>query len=393
MADVKILTIDNLDYFKDKQDAYNDGKFATKASVPTKVSQLENDSAYQTKTQIDTAVQSAINTALASVMTYKGAKATAEELPSEGNKLGDVWHVTADTAEYAWDGTKWEVLGSTMNVSVSWSDITGKPETFTPSSHTHDVATGSIDGFMSSEDKTKLDGIADGANNYVHPTSTAGAKANGLYKIATDIDGHVTDATVVIKADIDALGVISVPDGGTEGQFVQNKSGNPEWSDGMYLSDGKIKSGATDVSSVSVNNDGSKVEVAAGSDSSIQITSSGGKVLPIGITGEKSAVGLGGSPIDAIYAEDISNVSSADGKRVPNINTMKSYVSSNAAPPLPTGGATGQFLQKTADGQDWANVPEYADATQSESGLMSATDKIKLDSFVVAQSTDVDELF
>mgnify|MGYP004621721355 FL=1 len=38
--------------------------------------------------------------------------------------------------------------------------------------HTHSVATTSANGFMSSSDKSKLDGIATNANNYVHPTSS-----------------------------------------------------------------------------------------------------------------------------------------------------------------------------------------------------------------------------
>ena len=48
----------------------------------------------------------------------------------------------------------------------------------TPSSHVgsgggaHAVATASAHGFMSSTDKSKLDGVASGANNYVHPTSS-----------------------------------------------------------------------------------------------------------------------------------------------------------------------------------------------------------------------------
>ncbi len=35
--------------------------------------------------------------------------------------------------------------------------------------HRHNNATASADGFMSKEDKTKLDGIEEGANNYAHP--------------------------------------------------------------------------------------------------------------------------------------------------------------------------------------------------------------------------------
>lgn len=207
MAINKVMTLENLEYFKGQQDAFNEDKFASKASVPTKVSDLSNDLNYQTKANLDTAIQAAINTAVASVMTYKGAKDTAEELPPEGNKLGDVWHVNADSAEYAWDGTKWEALGTTMNISVAWSDITGKPSTFTPSEHQHDDATSSASGFMSASDKTKLDGIAAGATKYTHPNSAAGAKSSGLYKIGTDAQGHVTSAASVVKTDITSLGI------------------------------------------------------------------------------------------------------------------------------------------------------------------------------------------
>lgn len=60
--------------------------------------------------------------------------------------------------------------------------------------------------FTSSE-RTKLAGIAAGANKYTHPASAAGAKANGLYKISTDATGHVTGAAAVTKADITGLGI------------------------------------------------------------------------------------------------------------------------------------------------------------------------------------------
>lgn len=52
-------------------------------------------------------------------------------------------------------------------------------------------------------EKNKLASLS----NYTHPASAAGAKAAGLYKIATDANGHVTAATAVVKADITALGI------------------------------------------------------------------------------------------------------------------------------------------------------------------------------------------
>lgn len=51
----------------------------------------------------------------------------------------------------------------------------------------------------------KLDGIAAGANKYVHPTHTAAA--SGLYKTTVDAEGHVTATTPVTKSDITKLGI------------------------------------------------------------------------------------------------------------------------------------------------------------------------------------------
>ena len=68
-----------------------------------------------------------------------------------------------------------------------------------------DVATQSTNGLMSAADKTKLDGIAENANNYTHPRYTA--RASGLYKVTVDGTGHVSAATAVAKSDITALGI------------------------------------------------------------------------------------------------------------------------------------------------------------------------------------------
>ena len=75
------------------------------------------------------------------------------------------------------------------------------------STHTHANATTDTSGFMSASDKTKLDGVANNANNYTHPTSDAGALESNIYKITTDANGHVVAATVISKEDITALGI------------------------------------------------------------------------------------------------------------------------------------------------------------------------------------------
>lgn len=67
-------------------------------------------------------------------------------------------------------------------------DLAGKANT----SHTHSAATTSAAGFMSAADKTKLDGIATGANKYVHPTTSgnkhipAGGSSGQILRWASD---------------------------------------------------------------------------------------------------------------------------------------------------------------------------------------------------------------
>ena len=75
------------------------------------------------------------------------------------------------------------------------------------SGHGHSNATTSADGFMASEDKSKLNGIASGANKYTHPSYTS--RSSGLYKVTVDSSGHVSAATAVTKSDITALGIPS----------------------------------------------------------------------------------------------------------------------------------------------------------------------------------------
>ena len=98
-------------------------------------------------------------------------------------------------------------VDSTGHVSaaaaVDKSDITalGIPESDT----TYSAATTSAEGLMSAADKTKLDGVTAGANNYTHPGYTA--QASGLYKVTVDSTGHVSAAAAVDKSDITALGI------------------------------------------------------------------------------------------------------------------------------------------------------------------------------------------
>ena len=81
----------------------------------------------------------------------------------------------------------WSKIKALFNRGITGLSIFGKVITYTKgdgttgtittqdTNTTYSKATQSADGLMSSDDKTKLDGIATGANKYVHPT-TSGSK-------------------------------------------------------------------------------------------------------------------------------------------------------------------------------------------------------------------------
>ena len=66
-----------------------------------------------------TAIEKAIHDAVSGTraLVYKGTKTSVSDLPSTGNEVGDIWHVTADGSEWAWNGSEWDELGTTVDVS------------------------------------------------------------------------------------------------------------------------------------------------------------------------------------------------------------------------------------------------------------------------------------
>lgn len=114
------------------------------------------------------------------------------------------------------------------------SSVQAQLDSKASSSHSHSNASTSAAGFMSASDKSKLDGIAAGANAYIHPT-TSGNK--------------------------------HVPSGGSEGQILQwaaDGTAKWEWADYMslcpesiVLSGTKIYTDGTATHGIQVNSNGS----------------------------------------------------------------------------------------------------------------------------------------
>ena len=89
--------------------------FSELTTHPTSISGYGITDAY-TKTEVDSKVSA--------VLKYRGVKATIADLPSSGNVVGDTWHVTATSGEYAWDGTEWQELGTAISIPANTGSST-----------------------------------------------------------------------------------------------------------------------------------------------------------------------------------------------------------------------------------------------------------------------------
>ena len=99
---------------------------ADKDEIPTKTSDLTNDSGFITKNANDltnyykkneTYSQQEIDTKISSIYRYKGTVATYQDLPSTDLTIGDVYNVESDGSNYAWTGTIWDKLGGEIDLS------------------------------------------------------------------------------------------------------------------------------------------------------------------------------------------------------------------------------------------------------------------------------------
>ena len=224
----------------------------------------------------------------------------------------------------------------------------------TPPNTTYSNATTSTDGLMSSEDKTKLDGIATGANKYTHPSYTN--RTSGLYKITVDATGHVSAATAVTKSDITALGI--------PGQDTNTTYANATTStDGLMSAEDKVKLNGIAAGA----NKYTHPSYTAKSSGLYKITVDGlGHVSAVASVtkADITALGIPGSDTNTTYSAFKGATSSAAG--------------GSGLVPAPAAGQNTRFLR--GDGT-WQTPPNttYGVATDEANGLMSAADKAKLD--------------
>lgn len=129
-----------------------------------------------------------VDSAVASVYKYKGSVVNQSALPSSNQTIGDVYNVEDTGDNFAWDGTQWDKLAGTVDLS-SYLTIVNAQSTYLP------LSGGSVSGGISVAGASSFQG----ALTVINPTDTTHAANKGYVDTsisALNISQYATTASV-----------------------------------------------------------------------------------------------------------------------------------------------------------------------------------------------------
>lgn len=191
-------------------------KAAIEAVLVGEVTTHTHDTRYYTKDQTDANIKvvsddlannyynkSQVDSKFTSVYIFKGSVDTIEDLPTEGNVIGDVWNVRKNDTNYAWTSEGWDALGGTFD---GYSKVDADAR-FVHQVEGKDLSTNDY----SNADKNKVDNL----NSYV--TSGSFVQDANNAAITLNIKDPVTDSNsnqvlTINKATTTTAGVMSAAD-------------------------------------------------------------------------------------------------------------------------------------------------------------------------------------
>lgn len=192
-------------------------KAAIEAVLVGEVTTHTHDTRYYTKDQTDANIKvvaddlannyynkSQVDSKFTSVYIFKGSVDTIEDLPTEGNVIGDVWNVRKNDTNYAWTSEGWDALGGTADgYSQAQADARFVQKEEGKGLSTNDYT---------NADKTKVTNLTDYVTGGTGAVTDANAATITLSK-KNPVNGSASTDTVVInKATTTTAGVMSAAD-------------------------------------------------------------------------------------------------------------------------------------------------------------------------------------
>ena len=251
-----------------------------------------------------------------------------------------------------------------LTTTIAWNSVTGKPTTFTPSTHSHAISDVTS---LSAELGSKIPTPSGGTNGqFLQKVSGGYSWATAVKTVDTAMSSTSTNP-VQNKAVYSAISKkLDAPSSaGTENQFLQKGASGTKWAS-VTITDGDMKKSVYDT-----NNDG-VVDSAAKATVADSVAWSGVTGKPT--TFPASAHTHSMADITSLTNKFASYASTTHSHAISDITGLSTDLGSKIT--KPSGGSVGWALVKTSDGVEWANVAATVDTALSSTSTNAVQNKV-----------------